>query len=89
MCDLEPGVDRPVDERGGGAGVREGGLPGHHPGGLANRPGQRSTNHSQNLVYIFPLLISIIIIFFSDPLGFITDLQIFLLRIFFSYSLTT
>ncbi len=63
LCDLEPGVDRPVDERGGGAGVCEGGLPGHHPRGLANRPGQRSTNHSQNLVYIFPLLISIIIIF--------------------------
>jgi hypothetical protein len=61
LDDLEPGVDRPVEGRGGGAGVCEGGLPGHHPRCLANRSGQRSTNHSQFLVNIFLLLISIFI----------------------------
>ncbi len=54
LVDLDPGVDRPVEGR-GGAGVREGGLPGHHPGGLANRPGQHYTNLNKFLVNIFPV----------------------------------
>ncbi len=61
LGDLDPGVDRPVDEWGGGAGVREGGLPGHNPGGLANRPGQHSTNHSKFLVNIFPVFFGFIL----------------------------
>jgi hypothetical protein len=85
LGDLEPAFDRPVDERGGGAGMREGGLPGHHPGGLASRPGQRSTNHSQNLVYIFPFLFQLLL-FFSRIRSGSYQAYNYLLRIFFFYS---
>jgi hypothetical protein len=84
LDDLEPDVDRPVEGR-GGAGVCEGGLSGHYPGGLANRPGQHSTNHSQNLVYIFPVFFKFLFFPRSDRVNnrhTITLLRIF---IFFSY----